>query len=245
MFVSLFNNIIKSEIIAADWSKMIITPIFQKSNKLNPGNYRAISLLSIPSKVFCKILIQRCLEKTEDYLSKTQFGFRAGKGTVDAIFVVRQIIEKAKEHNVSLHFNFIDFKAAFDMIWREALWKIMLHVGIHQKIVTLMKQIYEDTKCTVQIGGKLTDFFPVKVGVRQGCIMSPTLVNIYLDYIMREIKCLDKQLELNGKMVTDIRYADDTTFISAVFQKLELATSELEKTCAKWGLKSIQTNVPY
>ena len=54
---------------------------------------------------------------------------------------------------------------------------------------------------------------------------------------MREIKCLDKQLELNGKMVTDVRYADDTTFISAVFEKLELAKSELEKTCAKWGLK--------
>ena len=74
--------------------------------------------------------MKHCLEKTEDYLSKSQFGFRAGKGTVDAIFVVRQIIEKSREHNVSLHFNFIDFKAAFDTIWREALWKIMIHVGI-------------------------------------------------------------------------------------------------------------------
>ena len=103
--------------------------------------------------------------------------------------------------------------------------------------MTLIKEIYEDTKCTVQIGGQLTDFFPVKVGVRQGCIMSPTLFNIFLDYIMREIKCLDEHLDLNSKMVTDIRYADDTTFISAVFEKLQLATSQLVETCAKWGLK--------
>ena len=68
-----------------------------------------------------------------------------------------------------------------------------------QKIVTLIKQIYEDTKCTVQIGAKLTDFFPVKVGVRQGCIMSPTLFNIFLDYIMMEIKCLDKQIRIKWK----------------------------------------------
>ena len=170
-------------------------------------------------------------------MSKSQFGFRVGKGTVDAIFVVRQMIEKTKEHNANLHFNFIDFKAALDTIWREALWKIMLHVGIPPKIVILIKKIYEDTKCTVQIGGKLTDFFPVKVGSRQGCIMSPMLFSIFLDYIMREIKCLDQQLNLNTRMLTDIRYTDDTTFISAVFEKLQIATSELVKTCKEWGFK--------
>ena len=65
---------------------------------------------------------------------------------MESIFVVRQIIEKAREHNVNLHLNFIDFKAAFDTIWREALWEILEHVGIPQKIVTLIKKIYEDTK---------------------------------------------------------------------------------------------------
>ncbi len=149
-------------------------------------------------------------------MSESQFGFRPGRRTVDAIFVVRQIIEKAKEHNVSLHFNFIVFKSAFDTIWREALWKIMLHIGIPQKVVSIIKNIYDDTKCVVQIGGQLTDTFPVKVGVRQGCIMSPTLFNIFLDYVMKEVKSLDTQFCLTDSMSTDIRYADDTTLVSAI-----------------------------
>ena len=74
------------------------------------------------------------------------FGFRAGKGTVDAIFVVRQILEKAREHNVNLHLNLIDFKAAFDTICREALWKILAHVGIPQKNGSVYRENVEGYK---------------------------------------------------------------------------------------------------
>ena len=237
MLVTLFNKIITTEKTPKDWSNMIITPIYKKGDKLKPENYRAISLLSIPGKTFCKMLIKRSSQKIEEVMSESQFGFRPGRGTVDAIFVIRQIIEKAKEHNVPLHFNFIDFNAAFDTIWREALWKILLHIGIQHKVVSIIKNMYEDTKCAVQIGGELTDSFPVNVGVRQGCVMSPTLFNIYLDYVMKEIKSLDNQFRLTDNMSIDIRYADDTTLVSAIFEKLQLATTELETACNKWGLK--------
>jgi len=233
----LFNKIIISEKTPDDWSKMIITPIHKKSDKLKPENYRAIALLSIPGKIFCKIMIHRCSQIFEESINESQFGFRPGRGTTDAIFVARQIIEKAKEHKVPLHFNFIDFKAAFDTIWREALWKIMLQIGIPQKVVTIIKKMYDNTKCAVQIGGQLTDCFQVKVGVRQGCIMSPTLFNVFLDHVMKEVKSLDTHFQLKDDMITDIRYADDTTLVSAVFEKLRRSTAELEKACTKWGLK--------
>ena len=82
-----------------------------------------------------------CVLKTGNSGDGCDFGLRAGKGTVDAIFVVRQIIEKAREHNVNLHFNFLYFKAAFDTMWREAVWKILAHVGIPHKIVSLINKI--------------------------------------------------------------------------------------------------------
>ena len=69
----------------------------------------------------------------ESFLKESQFGFRQGRGTVDAIFIIRQVIEKAKEHKVPLHFNFVDFKAAFDTIWRKALWKMLRSIGIAPK----------------------------------------------------------------------------------------------------------------
>ena len=115
---NLFNKIIVTENPPNDWSKMIITPIHKKGDKLNAANYRAIALLSIPGKIFCKILMNRCSHIIESSMSDSQFGFRPGRGTTDAIFIIRQLIEKAKEHQIPLHFHFIDFKVAFDTIWR-------------------------------------------------------------------------------------------------------------------------------
>ena len=79
-----------------DWSKMIVSPIHKKGDKLNPANYRAISLLSILGKVFSKILLNKIQEQTESFLGETQYGFRPGRGTTYAIFIARQIIEKAR-----------------------------------------------------------------------------------------------------------------------------------------------------
>ena len=134
-----------------------ITPIHKKGDKLNAENYRAIALLSIPGKVFCKILMCRYSNIIEESISDSQFGFMPGRGTIDAIFIVRQIIEKAREHQVPLHIHFIDFKAAFDTIWREALWKMMIQIGIPQKYVTIIKNLYNDTNCAIIAGGQLTD----------------------------------------------------------------------------------------
>ena len=75
---------------------MIVTPVHKKGNKTDPSNYRAISLLSIPGKVFSHILLQRIKQKSEKFTKENQYGFRPNKGTVDAIIIVRQIIEKGK-----------------------------------------------------------------------------------------------------------------------------------------------------
>ena len=85
--------------------------------------------------------------RAESFLRQSQFGFRKSRGTVDAIFVFRQILEKARERNVKVHLHFIDFKAAFDTVWRKALWKMMRAIGIDPvlsislKISTLMLNV--------------------------------------------------------------------------------------------------------
>ena len=84
---------------------------------------------------------------------------------------------------------------------------------------------------------KVLYIFQVNVGVRQGCNMSPTLFNVMLDNVMKEVRSLDENFSMSAQMSTDIRYADDTTLISTIFNKLKIATGELEKACQKWGLK--------
>ena len=89
-------------------------------------------------------------------MSASHFSFRPGRGTIDAIFIIRQIIEKAREHQVPLNIHFIDFNTAFDTIWREALWKMMIQIGIPQKYVAIIKNLYNDTNDAIILFPKLT-----------------------------------------------------------------------------------------
>ena len=99
---------------------MLVTPIHKKGDKHKPENYRAIALLSIPGKVFNRIVLEKIREKTEVHTSESQFGFRPNRGTIDAVFIVRQLMEKSKEKGINLHFHFIDFKSGFDTVWRKS-----------------------------------------------------------------------------------------------------------------------------
>ena len=180
-----------------DWSRMLVTPIHKKGDRKGPANYRAISLLSIPGKVFSKIILNRMKLKTEEAMKNSQFGFRQGRGTVDAIFIVRQIIEKAREHQVPLHFNFIDFKSAFDTVWRKALWRMMIAIGVDTKIVNIIEALYKDTECAIVIDGHITEWFKVNIGVRQGCILSPTLFNFLLTSDMKTTQHSYRQYSTN------------------------------------------------
>ena len=237
MLHKIFNLILKQEATPQDFSKMVITPIHKKGDRLDPQNYRAIALLSIPGKIFLRILVERMKDKVKIKLKETQYGFRAGRGNIGAIFIVRQIFEKAKEKKICLNFHFIDFKSAFDTVWRKALWRILRSIGVNQKYINIIEKMYEKTECSVIIDKNLTEWFRVKVGVRQGCILSPTFFNIFLEFVMDELSCLQSNIELDDTLSTDIRYADDTTFISTMFEKLQISTRELETACRKWGLK--------
>ena len=136
-----------------------------------------------------------------------------------------------------LHFNFVDFKDAFDTIWRKALWKMLKAIGVDPKIVNIIENLYSNTKCAVVIDGQITNWFAVNVGVRQGCLLSPTMFNIFLEFVMKDLKSIERTLHLKDTIAIDIRYADDTTLIAAVFSKLKMSTQELEDACNKWGMK--------
>ena len=96
--------------------------------------------------------------------------------------------------------------------------------------------MYDNTQCSILVDGQMTEWFEVLVGVRQGCILSPSLFNLFLEFVIDELKTL-REFHLSEDMSADIRYADDTTLISVIFEKLKLSTQELELACQKWGLK--------
>ena len=95
---------------------------------------------------------------------------------------------------------------------------MLLNIGIPNKLVEIIKNLYDKSECSIIVDGELTDWFPVNIDVRQGCIMSPSLFNIFLEHVMKGVKSLNRDFQLNEYMSVDIIYADDTTIISAVFE---------------------------
>ncbi|PIK45503.1 hypothetical protein BSL78_17631 [Apostichopus japonicus] len=138
---------------------------------------------------------------------------------------------------IQLHWNFVDFKAAFDTIWGEVLWKCLCSIGVDPKLVDLIARMYEKIKCSVMVNGKITKWFEVQVGVRQGCLLSPCLFNIYLEFVMKEIQNLDLGLKMGNMCMNNIRYADDTTLIEMDLDSLQEATNKLQEACTRWGMK--------
>ena len=100
-------------------------------------------------------------------------------------FVLRSILEECLEWNTPLIINFIDFQKVFDSIHRPTLWNILKEYGVPEKYVNIIKILYENSKCVVKVNNSLTDWFFIKTGVRQGCILSPLLFGITIDWVMK------------------------------------------------------------
>ena len=116
-------------------------------------------------------------------LPDVQAGFRKGRGTRDQIANIHWIIKKAREFQKSI--CFIDYAKAFDYVDHHKLWKILKEMGIPDHLTYLLRNLYAGQEATVRTGHGTTDWFQIEKEVRQGCILSPCLFNLYAEYIMR------------------------------------------------------------
>ena len=155
----LINKIWTTEIMPDEWNIGIICPTYKKGDKFNCNNYRGITLLNTTYKIFSSLLANKIKNYAEKFLGDYQCGFRQNRGTVDQLFVVRQIMEKFYEYYIDLYMLFIDFKQAFDSINRKQLYKTMQRFGISAKIIKLTVMTMENTMASINIGGKTGDAF--------------------------------------------------------------------------------------
>jgi hypothetical protein len=111
----------------------------------------------------------RIRDQTDPKVRKEQAGFREGRSCSDQIFTLRQIMEQNDEWICSRYTNFIDFSKAFDIVLRPALWKILAHYGIPNKIISIIKILYTEFEAEVICGTNLIHSFSIQNGVKQGC----------------------------------------------------------------------------
>ena len=225
------------------WKRSVYIPLPKKGDLKLCSNYRTIALISHASKIMLKIIQKRIEKKLEEEINIVQAGFRPKRGTRDHIFNMRNIIEKCREYNKNLYACFIDYSKAFDCVEHKTLWQIMLDMGFPKHLVCLIENLYMNQEAAVRVEGETSEWFGVGKGVRQGCILSPYLFNIYAENIMRNFS--DDQgryddptdpdhdtydsLNIGGRDLPELRYADDTVLLSSTTEGLEKMIKSVKK----------------
>ena len=147
-------------------------------------------------------------------------------------------MEKAREFQKNIYFCFIDYAKAFDCVDHNTLWKILKEMGIPDHLTCLLRNLYTGQEATVRTGHGTTDWFQIRKGVHQGCILSPCLFNLYAEYIMRNAGLDEAQagIKIAGRNINNLRYANDTTLMAE--RKGELKSLLMKvKESEKVGLK--------
>ena len=128
--LTLFNTLWDRRKIPDDWNKDVIIKIPKKGALSDCNNWRGVTLLSTPSKILAKVIMKRLSLAVAHRLCDEQAGFRRGRGCIDHIFTLRNIIEQSTKWQRTLYVNFVDFAKAFDSVHRHSLWKLLRAYGI-------------------------------------------------------------------------------------------------------------------
>ncbi|MCT5353383.1 reverse transcriptase family protein [Pseudomonas aeruginosa] len=220
-----------------DWVKSVFTPIPKKGDALQCNNNRTIALISHSSKILLKIIAERMKLKLREEIADEQAGFRPGKGTRNQILNLKLIIEKNREHQKDLYLCFIDYVKAFDTVDHDILWNNMNDMKFPKHIIQLIKAMYDQQQAAVRTTYGLTEWFEVKQGVRQGCILSPHLFNIYSETIMRgALENFEGTVDVGGYKISNLRYADDIVLIASSITELQQLLDKVREASEKAGL---------
>ena len=238
VFYELFKSIWEDEKSPTEWKEGLIVKLPKKGNLRDCDNYRGITLLCIASKVFNRIMLERLRSAVDGSLRDHQAGFRQARSCADQISTLRIIVEQSIKWNSSLYINFVDYQKAFDSLDRPFLWKLLAHYGIPQKFINIIKNCYEGTTCKVIHEGHLSESFEVKTGVKQGCLLSPLLFLLAIDWIMKSSMTGHR----NGiqwtltQQLDELDYADDIALLSHSGAQMQNKTTILEERSRRAGL---------
>lgn len=248
VYTKLFNLIFDSGIIPESWTLGVIKPIYKnKGNPKSPENYRPITILSCLGKLFTSIINNRLNTYIDKHniLESCQAGFRKNHATIDNLFVIKSLIDIAKTSRKKLFCCFIDFKQAFDTVWRNGLWEKMYGYHINGKCLSIIQSIYQNVKSKVMTHNGATMYFPCLTGVRQGENLSPLLFSLYVNDLNHFLAYNNIKGTINEIAEDEILiylkilillYADDTVLFSDTDTDMQHALNIFQLYCQRWRL---------
>ena len=185
-----------------------------------------------------KILLNRLKPQAEMIIAEEQAGFRTGRSTTEQIFNLRILCEKYLQHQQELYHVFVDFKKAFDRVWHAALWATMRLYNINANLIKVIEHLYDKATSAVYFNNSIGTWFRTTVGVRQGCLLSPTLFNIFLERIMTDaLEDHKGTVSIGGRTITNLRFADDIDGLAGGEKELANLVERLDRTSTAYGMQ--------
>ena len=227
---------------------VICTLYKNKGDRSDCNNHRGISLLSIVGKCFARIVLKRLQKVAEQVYPESQCGFRAKRSTTDMVFSLRQLQEKCREQGQPLYMVFIDLTKAFDLVSRDGLFKILPKIGCPPTLLSIIKSFHEDMQGIVQFDGNFSKPFYIRSGVKQGCVLAPTLFGIFFSLMLKHalgdstegillhtrsdgklfnLSRLKAKSKIRRTLIRDMLFADDAAIVAHSQEELQQWTGFL------------------
>ena len=201
-----------------------------------------------PNKVMLNIILNGLQPQAEEIIADEQASFRAGRSTTEQIFNLRILCEKYLQHQQNLYHVFIE--KAFDRVWHEALWATMRKYNINASI-RAVENLYDKAPSAVLFSGSTGEWFRTTVRVQQGCLLSPTLFNIFLERIMCEaLDDHEGSVSIGGRLITNFRFADDIVVNAEEEEEAGVLVDRLDRTTTRYKIEigpdktKVMTNNP-
>ncbi|KAK3520456.1 hypothetical protein QTP70_024071 [Hemibagrus guttatus] len=204
----------QSGTVPLDWATGVVVPLFKKGDRRVCSNYRGITLLSLPGKVYSRVLERRVRPLVEPRIQEEQCGFQPSRGTLDQLYTLHRVLEGSWEFAQPVHMCFVDLEKAFDRVPRGILWEVLWEYGVRGPLLRAVLSLYNRSRSLVRIASCKSDLFPVHVGLRQGCPLSPVLFIVFMDRISRRSQGLEG-VRFGDHRISSLIFADDVVLLAS------------------------------
>ncbi|KAI3362928.1 hypothetical protein L3Q82_011604 [Scortum barcoo] len=193
-------------------------------------------LKASPGKVYARVLERRIRPIVNPRIQEEQCGFRPGRGTLDQLYTLRRVLEGLWEFAQPVHMCFVDLEKAFDRVPRGILWGVLREYGVRGPLLRAVRSLYDRSRSLVRIAGSKSDLFPVHVGLRQGCPLSPVLFIIFMDRISRRSQG-PEGVRFGNHRISSLLFADDVVLLASSSQDLQHVLERFAAECEAAGMR--------
>ena len=230
----MFNKSLSTGCLPDRWLSSNVVPIYKKGARFDPLNYRPVSLTSVPCKSMERLVVARLWEYLEanSLLSNQQFGFRRGCSTIDQLILTYNDITSRLDMGEVVDLIFFDYAKAFDMVPHGVLLRKLMELGIDGTILGWIAGFLSNRVMCVKVGGCVSRSVPVTSGVPQGSVLGPVLFLIYINDVVRDLRCGCKIFADDIKMYLSFSSSEAVPSI----QQCQEDVDRLVSVSSSWGL---------